>query len=128
MEVIVADNNPKSRQALVNLLQTQSGINIVGEVEETDLLLDLLKIQSVDVIIIDYGLPYIPLAELIPAARVASRSTRFVVTSDDVVNARLALNAGADTFISRNESPERMLETLLKFAPTAGPSDRGKYE
>ena len=114
MQVIVAENNPEARQALIDLLQTQPGINIVGEAEETDLLLELLRIQSVDVIIIDYGLPYMPLAKLIPASRVLRRSTRFVVMSDDVANARLALSAGADTFISRNESPERLLETLQR--------------
>ena len=114
MQVIVAENNPEARQALIDLLQTQPGINIVGEVEETDLLLELLRIQPVDVIIIEYGLPYIPLAELISAARGVSRSIRFVVMSHDVVNARLALSAGADTFVSRNESPDRLLETLQR--------------
>jgi DNA-binding NarL/FixJ family response regulator len=114
MQVIVADNNPESRQALVDLLKTQPGIDIVGEAEETNLLLELLRIQSVDVIIIDYGLPFMPLAELIPAARVASRSTRFVVMSDDVANARLALSAGADIFVSRNESHDRLLATLQR--------------
>jgi DNA-binding NarL/FixJ family response regulator len=114
MQVIVADNNAESRHALVHSLKTQPGINIVGEAEETDLLLELLRIQSVDVIIIDYGLPHMPLAKLIPAARVASRSTRFVVMSDDVANARLALSAGADMFISRNESHDRLLATLQR--------------
>jgi DNA-binding NarL/FixJ family response regulator len=114
MEVIVAGNNSESRRALVDLLQTQPGINIVGEAEEANLLLELVRIQPVDVIIIDYGLPDIPLAELIPAARVVSRSIRFVVMSNDVVNARLALSAGADTFVSSNESPDRLLETLQR--------------
>jgi DNA-binding NarL/FixJ family response regulator len=68
----------------------------------------------VDVIIIDYGLPYMPLAKLISAARAASRLIWFVVMSDDVVNARLALSAGADIFVSRNEFPDRLLETLQR--------------
>ena len=114
MQVIVADNNPESRQALVHLLEMQPGINVLGEADEANRLLSLVREQTVDVVIIDYSLPGIPLIELIHAARSMRQSIRFVVMSDGVVNARLALNAGADTFVSRNETPDRLLETLQR--------------
>ena len=112
MQVIVADNNLESRQALVHLLQKQSEINLVSDAEDTNCLLELLSDQPVDLLLIEYGLPHIPLAELIQAARAVCRSICVVVMSNDVVNARLALNAGADTFVSKNESPDMLLETL----------------
>ncbi|MGE5375773.1 MAG: response regulator transcription factor [Bacteroidota bacterium] len=114
MHVIVADNNPKSRQALVHLLETQPGIYVLGEADEANRLLSLVREQSVDVVIIDYSLPGIPLIEMIHAARSMRQSIRFVVMSDDVVNARLALSAGADIFVSRNESHDSLLATLQR--------------
>lgn len=114
MQVIIADNNPESRQALVHLLEMHPGINVLGEAEDANLLLSLVREHSVDVVIADYNLPGIPLIELIYAARFMRPSIRFIVISDDVVNARLALSAGADIFVSRNESHDRLLATLQR--------------
>ena len=114
MNVIIADHNSKPRKALADLLREQPGIFVTGEVAETNGLIELVAKQVVDVILLDSGLPSIPLAELIHQIHTINRSTRTIVMSIDPENARFALNSGADFFVSKSNQPEWLLETLRR--------------
>ncbi len=63
-------------------------------------------------IILDYGLPGMPLAELIDQVHSLEQSPTVVVLSSNPENARLALNIGADVFVSKGDPPEWLLAVL----------------
>jgi uncharacterized membrane protein len=115
MRIIIADHNSKALKALAFLLREQPGINVIGEVADNNGLLDLLKKQTVDVILLDFRLPYLRLPELITQIRTINRNPKLIVMSSDPENARFALNAGADAYVSKGNQPEWLLETLWTF-------------
>jgi DNA-binding NarL/FixJ family response regulator len=115
MRIIVADHYPKARKALAALLNEQPGIDLIGEVAESNALLELARRQPVDVIMLDYGLPGIPLVELIDKIQTLNQPPTVIVMSSNPENARLALNAGADVFISKGDQPDWLLEVLHRY-------------
>ena len=54
LKVILADSNELIRVGLRTVLNSQSGVEIVGEVTDNDELLDLIKNFGTDVVLIDY--------------------------------------------------------------------------
>lgn len=112
MRIIVADHYSRARKALVALLNEQPGVNLIGEVTESNGLLELARRQPVDVIMLDYGLPAIQMEELIDRIQTLNKPPIVIVMSSNPENARLALNAGADIFISKSDQPEWLLAVL----------------
>jgi DNA-binding NarL/FixJ family response regulator len=112
MNVIIADHNTKARKALADLLREQPEIYVIDEATDTNSLLALVTKQVVDVIMLESGLPRLPLTDLIPEIREIKRMVKVIVMSSDPENARFALNSGADFFVSKTNQPEWLLETL----------------
>jgi DNA-binding NarL/FixJ family response regulator len=114
MYVIIADHNSEARKAIAQLLREQPRINVVGEVADSNSLLDLVAKQGADVIVLDSGLPSTPLAELISQLRKIIWSLRVIAMSCDPENARFSLISGASFFVSKGNQPEWLLETLYR--------------
>jgi DNA-binding NarL/FixJ family response regulator len=114
MQVIIADHNSKARKALSALLLDQPRIYVTGEAAEANGLLQQVKKRPADVIMLDYRLPGIPMAELITLIRTMKTSPKVIIMSSDPETARLALSAGGDFFISKGNQPEWVLETLYR--------------
>jgi DNA-binding NarL/FixJ family response regulator len=89
-------------------------IHLIGEAADADTLLELLKQNNIGVILLEYKLPGMHLNELIDCIRGVDQACRVLVMSADPENARLALNAGANTFISKGEHPEWLLEMVRR--------------
>jgi DNA-binding NarL/FixJ family response regulator len=98
--------------ALVALLQEQPGIIVIGDVADTKNLLAMIENQVVDVILLDFVLSCVGLSDLIARIHEKNRSPRVIIMSSNPENARLALNSGADFFVSKGNQSEWLLETL----------------
>lgn len=112
MRVLIADNQPQVRRALRVLLEQDSQVQIAGEASSVRGLLLQLKGTAPELLLLDGDLPGLALAELLPALRRANPGLRVIILSARLEAAPAALAAGADSFLSKMEPPERLVEVI----------------
>jgi DNA-binding NarL/FixJ family response regulator len=109
MQVILADDQAKVRSALRLLLEHQPGVEILGEAVDTTGLLDWAKAACPDLVLLDWELPGLPAATLLPLLHDHCPDLRVIALSSRPEVRQAALDAGADDFVSKGDPPERLL-------------------
>ena len=112
MRVVLADDKPKVRLALRLLLEQQLGARVVGEVASASELLAQLGATYPDLLLLDWGLPVGPVAELLSELRKTFSKTSVIILSGRPEVEKTALSAGADAFVSKTDPPEQLLDTI----------------
>jgi DNA-binding NarL/FixJ family response regulator len=118
--VFLADAQPDERKALRALLRGLK-MDVVGETAEWSTTLASAPTARMDMLLVDWallpaGLGVKALAEL----RLACPSAIVVVLISHLdARHQAALSAGADVFISKGETPERVAERLQSAADSA---------
>ena len=115
MRVILADDQAKVRSALRLLLEHQPNVEILGEAVDTTGLLDWVKAVCPDLVLLDWELPGLPAAALLPLLHDYCPGLRVIGLSSRPEVRQLALEAGADAFASKGDPPERLLRAINKI-------------
>ncbi len=115
MRIIVADPHPQSRKFLIDLcsdIDKDSHIQAAASLESLLLLADEFP---ADLVLLDKDLSDRPIGNLI--AELHGREPRpvVIVLSSSPEISRSVLRAGADSFISKVDSPEMLLECLHRY-------------
>lgn len=112
MRILLVDDQPAVRSALRYLLGQQPDIEVVGEASSGEGLLEHIRTIQPDVVLLDWELPHQAVAGLLADVRAFEVRPKMVVFSSwpDVETA--ALNAGADAFVSKSDSPDILLSVL----------------
>jgi DNA-binding NarL/FixJ family response regulator len=112
MRILLADDQSNVRFALRALLERQPGVQVVGEVANSETLLNQVRAACPDLVLLDWNLPGIAADELLSTLR-GTRSALFVIVLSGQPEARrAALAAGADAFVSKADPPDALIETI----------------
>jgi DNA-binding NarL/FixJ family response regulator len=114
MRVIVADDQPEVRSALRLLLEEKPGIDVIAEVRNSKELLRQVKLESPELVLLDWELPGAKPEELISSLHSLSPVLSVVALSSRPQMRQAALDAGARDFVCKSEPPERLMATLDK--------------
>lgn len=112
MRVLLADDRTKVRSALRLLLDQQPDIEVLGEAVDTTGLLDWIKVACPDVLLLDWELPGLPPAALLPVLQFHCPGLRVIALSSRPEARGAALEAGAYAFVSKGDPPETLLAAL----------------
>ncbi|MGD8625504.1 MAG: response regulator transcription factor [Anaerolineae bacterium] len=112
MRIILADDRAPVRSALRLLLRYHPGVEIVGEAVDTRGLLDWVKATCPDLVLLDWELPGLAPATLLPLLREQCPDLRVIAFSSKPEVRRAALEAGADLFVSKGDPPEEVLAAV----------------
>jgi DNA-binding NarL/FixJ family response regulator len=112
MQVLLADNQPQVRFGLRVLLEHQQGIQIIGEAANASDLLAQAKTARPDLILLDWKLPKMRPADLLPDLRQICPNVTVIVLSGRPEAHKAALSAGADGFVGKYELPENLLTAI----------------
>ncbi len=116
MRVLLADDQVWLRSAMRLLLEEEPSIEIVGEVSEVASLLKRTQVIHPDLILLDWELPELKTLSahkmLIKMLRDSDPMVRIIALSGHPEASRSALAAGVDSFVSKTEPPEHLLEAL----------------
>ena len=115
MQILLADNRPKVRFGLRVLLERQLGLKIVGEAADAEELLAQMEGGCPDLVLLDWGLPGLAKADLLPALRGACPGLFVIVLSGRTEARQAALDAGADAFVYKCDPPERLLAAIADY-------------
>jgi DNA-binding NarL/FixJ family response regulator len=110
--VYLADAKPEERTAL-RLVLLDLKMNVVGEAADWATTLAQAPISHTDMLLIDWDLlPENPNAALDELRKACPAALVVILISHLDARHQAALSAGADAFISKGETPERVAERL----------------
>jgi DNA-binding NarL/FixJ family response regulator len=113
MRVLVADSDPRVRTALNLLLKSQPELAIVRESSDGSGLLAQVQELRPDLVLVDWELPGESVASLVEQLRGSEIRVVLLVGRPEAEQAARAV--GADAFISKMDSADRLLETLQEI-------------
>jgi DNA-binding NarL/FixJ family response regulator len=110
--IVIADGRPRVRFALRTLLGRQAGLDIVGEAQDAEDLLAQIEGNCPDVVLLDWRLEGLETADLLAALHWRCPGLYVIVLSGRPEARRMALDAGADVFVSKIDPPDRLLAAI----------------
>jgi len=114
--VYVADGKPEERSAL-RLLLLDLEMDVVGEGADWATTLAQAPVSRTDILLIDWDLlPNSPTAALDELRRACPAALVIILISHLDARQQAALSSGADAFISKGETPDRVAERLRAVA------------
>jgi DNA-binding NarL/FixJ family response regulator len=114
--VYLADAKPEERSAL-RLLILDLKMEVIGEAADWPTTLKQVPVSRTDILLVDWDLlPSEPSAALEELRKVCPAALVVVLISHLDARQQAALSAGADAFISKGETPERVAERLRAVA------------
>lgn len=121
--LMITDDHELVRSGLVQFMSMSPDVKVVAEAGSGSELLEKLRSAQVDVLLLDLVMPGISGAELVARVRSAYPNLRILVLSmhNDTQTVLRAMKAGASGYITKNCSPQTLLEAIRKIAAT------GKY-
>jgi len=115
MRIILADHHEEPRWALKMLLDEQPEFDLIGAVEDAQSLLELAEKEPPDLVLVDNILPGVYIEDLIARLHALEPKPTVILMSSDFENSRKLLKAGADTFVSKGDQADWLLEILFKY-------------
>jgi len=116
VRILLADDNISLRSALALLLETRLIAQVIGQVNSVDSLFTEAGSTQPDIIIIDWELPgrYRISSHVIETLRRLSPKSLLFISSANPEVASSTLDASADGFINKADSPDDLLETIQR--------------
>lgn len=127
IRVFVTDDHPIVRRGIVDLLETEPGMQVVGEAENGRAAVDRVIELAPDIVLMDLVMPEMDGIEAIRRIKKSNPDIPILVltsfTTDDKVFP--AIKAGALGYLIKDSSPEELLEAIRKVTrrePSLHPS------
>jgi two-component system invasion response regulator UvrY len=118
IRLAIADDHPIVRQGLRRIASEGAGISVVGEASTAAELFRLLAGAAVDVVLLDVSMPGSTFVETLKDLREKHPSVKVLVLSvhpEDQWAVR-ALRAGAAGYLTKDHSPEQLVEAVRRVA------------
>lgn len=112
MRTVLADSEPTLRNALRTLVTQGLDMQVVGEADTVPTMQHQVQLHRPDLVIVAWNLIVTHAESLLAGLRSSSKGLRIVVLGLRSETRRVALEAGADGFISMLDAPEVVMSTL----------------
>lgn len=116
IRLLIADDHPIVREGLRRIAEEEPGIAIAAEASSASQALARLKDTTLDVVLLDVSMPGPSFIEVLQTVRRDYPSVRVLVLSvhpEDQWAVR-ALRAGASGYLTKDHSPEQLIEAIRK--------------
>ena len=112
MRIVIASRQTVTRRALSLLLRTRLSVEVVGETGDDGELMNLVKANRPDLVLLEEDLPGAQLGDLILALRGLDFSPAVIVLDERPETEQIALAAGADAFVYKGDHPKNLLVAI----------------
>ena len=116
IRIFIADDHPIVRQGLRRIVEADAGMVISGEAGDATTLLGALQSTAADLILLDVSMPGGPFLETLRELRERHPTIRVLALSvhpEDQWAVR-ALRAGASGYLTKDHSPDQLLEAIRR--------------
>lgn len=115
MRIFIADPKEAVVSALSLLIEQQPGMNIAGVGNNRDGLMAEVEHLRPDLVLVDWDLLGPQAQSLLASLSALDFMPKLVVMSSEQQVRKAALSAGAHAFVSKADSPKKLLTTLHLF-------------
>ncbi len=118
IRIVLADDHAMVRESLRKLLSDFRDMEVVGVAASADDLFASLALHAPQVAVLDVSMPGPGIAEVLTRVGVEFPAVRTLVLSmfSEELYAKRALAAGASAYLSKDQSPELLVEAIRKVA------------
>lgn len=118
IRLAIADDHPIVRQGLRRIASDDAGIVVTGEAATAGELFRLLGASPADVVLLDVSMPGATFVETLRELREKHPSVKVLVLSAHPEDqwAMRALRAGAAGYLTKDHSPEQLVQAVRKVA------------
>jgi DNA-binding NarL/FixJ family response regulator len=116
IRIFIADDHPIVRQGLRRIVEADAGLVVSGEAGDAAALLGALEATATDLVLLDVSMPGGPFLETLRDLRARHPTIRVLVLSvhpEDQWAVR-ALSAGASGYLTKDHSPDQLLEAIRR--------------
>lgn len=116
IRLLIADDHPVVREGLRRIVAEHPGLSVVGEAVNGDELLAALPRLPADVVLLDVSMPgpgFLPVLERLRTEHPSVAVLVLSVHPEDQYAVR-ALRAGAAGYLTKDHSPEQLVEAIRK--------------
>jgi DNA-binding NarL/FixJ family response regulator len=113
IRILIADDHEMVRKGIRSWLESEKDIEVVADVDRGQDIIPKIDILKPDVLMLDLHFPDAHGLDVIRALRASGNTTSILVmTGYEKQRAKAVLEAGANGFISKEESKERIIEAV----------------
>jgi len=118
IRVAIADDHPIVREGLRRIVNEDAGVAVAGEASSAAELFLLLDAAAVDIVLLDVTMPGATFVETLRELRARHPSIRVLVLSVHPEDqwALRALQAGAAGYLTKDHSPEQLVQAIRRVA------------
>jgi DNA-binding NarL/FixJ family response regulator len=118
IRIVLADDHPLVVEGLSALLSSQPDMRVVATATDGERLLEAIERFHPDVIVMDLQMPYMGGVSCLRHIRARELPVRVLVLSafGDADSLRAAIEAGADGFVLKTESPQHTITAVRQIA------------
>ena len=118
IRVLIADDHPIVRQGLANLLEVQSGIDVLGAAENGEQALAMAEADPPDVVLMDLMMPGMDGVETTRRMLEVCPSARVIVLTSHHEDAMVfpAISAGALSYLLKSAAPAELIDAVRAAA------------
>jgi len=112
MRILIADQRSKIRSALKLILEQEPNQWVVGEATDVDSLMAMVNENHPDLVLLEWELTKRRTTEILMVFRRLIPGIKVIALSGNPEVSSLALEAGADAFVCKCDSPDRLLAAM----------------
>ncbi len=118
IRIVLADDHPLVVEGLSALLSSQPDMRVVATATDGERLIEAIERFHPDVIVMDLQMPYMGGISCLHHIRARELPVRVLVLSafGDADSLRAAIEAGADGFVLKTESPQHTITAVRQIA------------
>jgi DNA-binding NarL/FixJ family response regulator len=116
IRLLIADDHPIVREGLMRIVATHHGITVVAHTADGDAVVRHVEQTPVDVVLLDITMPGPGFIEVIHRVKRLRPRLPILVLSihPEQPYAVRALRAGADGYLTKRQSPEQLVQAIIK--------------
>lgn len=117
-QVLIVDDHPLMRRGIRQLLELEPNFNVVAEAGDVASAIAMVKRYDIDLVLLDLNMKGSSGLEMLNVLRRDSSAARIIIlTASDAINDIYTLiDAGADGYLLKDDSPEDLLSAIFAGA------------
>jgi two-component system, NarL family, invasion response regulator UvrY len=118
IKVLLVDDHPVVRTGYRHLLETDAGIEVIAEADDSVSAYEAFRVLSPDVVVMDISLPGVSGIEAMRRMRAQRPQARILIFSmhDESIFVSRAMSSGAAGFLSKSSAPENLIDAVRQVA------------